>query len=124
MQIVGVDWHIYLLTKSPLALGFAGLVRVVPIILLSLGGGLVADRFNRKRVMFVSQSAMAVSAATLAYLTFSRRESLWMIYALSGLTAASTAFDNPARQAMIPRLVPGEDLSGAPSLYLSFFHIS
>ena len=124
MQIVGVDWHIYLLTKSPLALGFAGLVRVVPIILLSLGGGLVADRFNRKRVMFLSQSAMAVSALTLAYLTFIRNESLWMIYALSGVIAAATAFDNPARQAMVPRLVSSEDLPGALSLNLSFFHIA
>ena len=124
MQNVGIDWHIYLLTHSPLALGFVGLVRVLPIITLSLWGGVVADRTDRKRVMFIAQSVMAVAALLLAVATLLHRERLWLIYALTAIASGATAFDNPARQALIPRLVPSEDLPGALSLNLTFFHIA
>src|SRR3954468_18035970 len=67
MQLVAINWHVYILTKSPLALGMVGLVRVVPIIVCSLVGGVVADAVNRKRLMLVTQSAMLVSAALLAF---------------------------------------------------------
>ena len=49
MQVVAINWHVYLLTKSPLALGFVGLTRVLPIVGFSLWGGLVADRSDRRR---------------------------------------------------------------------------
>ena len=51
MQVVALNWHIYVLTGSPLALGFVGLTRVLPIIIFSLWGGIVADRLDRRRVM-------------------------------------------------------------------------
>ena len=124
MQNVGVDWHIYVLTHSPLALGFVGLVRVVPIIALSLWGGVIADRHDRKRVIFAAQSVMAAAALLLAVATFLHRETLWLIYLLTALASAATAFDNPARQALIPRLVPSRDLPGALSLNLTFFHVA
>jgi MFS family permease len=54
MQTVGINWHIYLLTRSPLALGFVGLTRVVPIVAFSLWGGVVADRYDRRRVMITT----------------------------------------------------------------------
>ena len=124
MQNVGIDWHIYLLTHSPLALGFVGLVRVVPIIALSLWGGVIADRHDRKRVMFAAQSVMAAAALLLAVATLAHRETLWLIYLLTALASAATAFDNPARQALIPRLVSSDDLPGALSLNLTFFHVA
>jgi MFS family permease len=124
MQNVGVDWHIYLLTHSPLALGFVGLVRVLPIIALSLWGGVVADRRDRKRVMFAAQSVMAAAALVLAFATIFHRETLWLIYGMTAIASAATAFDNPARQALIPRLVSAESLPGALSLNLTFFHIA
>src|ERR1700755_1335130 len=55
MQVVAINWHVYLLTKSPLALGLVGLVRGVPIIVCSLAGGVVADAFDRKKLMVVTQ---------------------------------------------------------------------
>jgi len=124
MQNVGIDWHIYLLTHSPLALGFVGLVRVLPIIAFSLWGGVIADRHDRKRVMFIAQAVMAVSAVVLAVATLLHRETVWLIYLLTAVASAATAFDNPARQALIPRLVSTEDLPGALSLNLTFFHIA
>ncbi len=124
MQVVGIDWHIYVLTKSPIALGLVGLVRVLPIIAFSLLGGVVADRHDRRRVIFAAQSVMAVSALALAAMTYFGREALWSIYALTAVTSAATAFDNPARQALVPRLVPSADLQGALSLNLTFFHVA
>jgi len=97
MQSVALHWHVYLLTHSPLALGLVGLTRVIPIIVFSLGGGIVADRADRRKVMFTTQASMALLSATLAALTFSGRETVLGLYALNALLAAASAFDNPAR---------------------------
>jgi MFS family permease len=121
MQTVGINWHIYLLTRSPLALGFVGLTRVVPIVAFSLWGGVVADRYDRRRVMMATQLAMTAVSMALAALTFAHRETLWLLYILNFLSAAAGAFDGPARQALIPRLVPPDELPGALSLNFSAF---
>ena len=121
MQSVALHWHVYLLTHSPLALGMVGLTRVIPIIVFSLWGGIVADRADRRKVMFATQASMAVLSAALAALTFAGRETVLGLYALNALLAAASAFDNPARQALIPRLVPREHLPGALSLNLTMF---
>ena len=121
MQVVAINWHIYLLTRSPLALGFVGLTRVVPIIIFSLWGGVVADRSDRRRIMIFTQLAMSAVALVLAFATWRQRETLWLLYSMNLLSAAAVAFDGPARQALIPRLVPAEDLPGALSLNLSVF---
>ena len=124
MQVVAINWHIYLLTRSPLALGFVGLTRVVPIVLFSLWAGVVADRRDRRRVMLLAQMAMTAVAAALAVATFLHRETLWLLYGLNLLASSAVAFDGPARQALIPRLVPHEDLPGALSMNLSVFQAS
>jgi MFS family permease len=122
MQVVALNWHIYLLTGSPLALGLVGLTRVVPVIVFSLWGGIVADRFDRRRVMLISQSAMAVFSTLLALLTFRGHASLGVLYALNAATGAASAFDNPARQSLVPRLIPPKDLASALALNLVMFH--
>ena len=124
MQVVAINWHIYLLTRSALALGFVGLTRVLPIIVFSLWGGIVADRRDRRRVMLVTQSAMTLVSLALALLAIRGHDAVWAIYALNALQAAASAFDNPARQALIPRLVPREDLPGALALNLTMFHVA
>jgi MFS family permease len=123
MQVAAVDWHVYLLTRSPLALGLVGLSRVIPIVSFSLLGGVVADRYDRKKVMLATQSTMIVVAGVLGLLTFTGHESLWTLYVLTGMTSAAGAFDNPARQALIPRLVPPSDLPGALAMNLTMFHV-
>jgi MFS family permease len=124
MQSVAINWHVYLLTRSALALGMVGLVRVVPIILCSLIGGVVADALDRKRLMVVTQTVMLASAGALAVVTWLGLQSVWPIYFLTAVSAAATAFDNPARQALMPMLVPAEDFSNAVSLWLIVFHLS
>ena len=100
MQFVAINWHIYLLTKSAFALGLVGLFRGVPIIVCSLAGGVVADAFDRKRTMVVTQTVMLLTAALLTTATLSGLKSVWPIYMLSALSAAAQAFDTPARQAL------------------------
>jgi MFS family permease len=124
MQWVAINWHVYLLTKSAFALGLVGLFRGVPIILCSLAGGVVADAVDRKRLMIVTQVIMLVSAALLTAGTFAGMESVWPIYILSGFASAATAFDTPARQSLMPTLVPPEDFSNAVSLGVLVFNVA
>ena len=121
MQSAAINWHVYLLTRSPLALGFVGLTKVLPIIAFSLWGGVIADRRDRRRVMLAAQLAMTATALVLATATLTRRDTLWLIYGMNLVTAAAGAFDGPARHALLPRLVPPGDLPGALSINLSAF---
>jgi MFS family permease len=122
MQTVALHWHVYVLTRSPLALGALGLTRVLPIIVFSLWGGVSADRHDRRRTMLATQATMLAGAAGLAVLTFAGHASLGVLYGANALLAAATAFDNPARQAFIARLVPVAELPAALSLNLTMFH--
>lgn len=122
MQVVALNWHVYLLTRSALALGFVGLTRVVPIVAFSLLGGVVADRRDRRRIMLGTQTAMAVVSLVLAAVALSDHGSLATLYGLNALQAAASAFDNPARQALVPRLVPKAELPAALALNLTMFH--
>jgi MFS family permease len=117
MQSLTINWHISVLTNyNPLALGLVGLSRVIPIIIFSLIGGAVADARDRRKLMILTQSAMAIFAAVLAFLTDHGLDIVWPIYVLSAMSASAWAFDNPARQALIPSLVPREHLANAMSL--------
>lgn len=124
MQFVAINWHVYLLTKSAFALGLVGLFRGVPIILCSLAGGVVADALDRKKLMIVTQTVMLVCAALLTANTLAGVESVWPIYVLSGFASAASAFDVPARQALMPTLVPAEDFPNAVSLGILVFHVA
>ena len=124
MQFVAINWHVYLLTKSPLALGLVGLFRGVPIIVCSLAGGVVADAVDRKKLMVVTQSVMLLSAGLLTAFTVAGLESVWLIYLLSALASAASAFDVPARQSLMPALVPLEVFPNAVSLGLLVFNVA
>ena len=124
MQFVAINWHVYLLTKSAFALGLVGLFRGVPIILCSLAGGVVADAIDRKRLMIVTQTIMLASAGLLTVATLAGLQSVWPIYILSGLASAASAFDVPARQALMPTLVPNEDFPNAVSLGIVVFNVA
>ena len=124
MQFVAINWHVYLLTKSPLALGLIGAFRAVPIIVCSLAGGVVADALDRKKLLVVTQLVMLSSAALLAVFTVVGLKSVWPIYVLSGLASAASAFDTPARQSLMPVLVPAEVFPNAVSLGILVFNVA
>ncbi len=118
MQIAAIFWHIRILTGNPqpLALGGIGLARILPILIFSFVGGPAADTLNRRRILFVTQTAMALMALILAILTFTGQITIWYIYLLTAVQATALAFDGPARQAMIPNIVAAKDLPSAFSM--------
>ena len=124
MQNAALLWHVSLLVspeKKGLALGLVGLARVGPIVVFSLISGVVADAWNRRRLMLFTQSAAAAVAMGLALLTFHGLTSVWPIYALAALGAAVSTFDLPARHSLVPTLVPREHLANAISLNTIMF---
>jgi MFS family permease len=124
MQTVAINWHVYDLTGSAVALGLVGLFRGVPVIVCSLMGGVVADAVNRKRLMIVTQTVMLTSAGLLTAVTLAGLRSVWPIYLLSAMASAATAFDLPARQSLMPSLVPLEDFPNAVSLTMILFNVA
>ncbi|HJQ14399.1 MAG TPA: MFS transporter, partial [Anaerolineales bacterium] len=116
MQIWALFWHIRTITDQPIALGGVGLSRILPIIIFSLVGGVIADSFDRRKVMFVTQSAAALVALALGLLTQFGQINIWLIYALTAFQAIAVAFDSPSRQALVPNLVPAKDLPNAFSM--------
>ncbi len=116
MQNVGQGWLVLQLTNSPLWLGLLGLSFAVPMSLLPLVGGAVADRVRRIRLLYVTQTGQMFLAFGLAALTASGAVRVWQILLASFLGATLLAFDNPSRQALVYDLVPQEDLLNALSL--------
>ncbi len=124
MQNAALLWHVSLLVppaQKGLALGLVGLVRFLPIVVFSLVSGVVADVWDRRRLMLFTQAAAATVALTLAILTFRGLSVVWPIYALAALGAAVGTFDLPARQALVPMLVPRAHLPNAISLNMIMF---
>jgi MFS family permease len=118
MQVAALHWHIRELSgePNPLALGGIGLARILPIAIFSLVGGAAADTFNRRKILLVTQSMLVLCALALAALTYTGQIQIWHIYALTAIQAGTIAFDLPARQAMVPNLVPADDLPSAFSM--------
>ena len=113
MQIWSVYWHLRLLTDQPIAVSGVGIARLIPILLFALIGGLFADTFNRRNVMFVTQTFMLLCAFLLGWFTLRGNMSIWTIYIISGISGIAVAFDSPSRQSLISNLVPREDLRSA-----------
>ena len=123
MQLWALLWHVRLLTDQPIALGGIGLARILPVIVFSLIGGAVADSADRRKILFVTQSVMVLEALLLAWLTFTGQVTLWQIYLLTAIQATALAFDLPARQALVPNLVPAKDLPNAFSMQSIAFQV-
>lgn len=119
MQTAAVLWHVSLLAppdSKGLALGMVGLARVTPIVAFSMLSGVLADVFDRRRLMMGTQTALCVVAVGLTWLAVTGNTRLWPIYLLSTLGGAASAFDGPPRQSLIPSLVPREHLPNAIGL--------
>lgn len=116
MQVWALYWHIRELNSNPIAVSGIGAARFIPILVFALIGGLVADRYNRRKIIFFTQSTMALTALGLWLLTVLGAIQLWHIYLLTAVQAVAISFDGPARQSLIPNLVPGKDLPSAFSM--------
>jgi MFS family permease len=124
MQEAAILWHVSLLVPPDsrgLALGLVGLARIGPILLFSLLSGVAADALDRRRLMIGTQLAAAAVATALAIFSFTGLSTVWPIYLLAAIGASASAFDTPARQALIPALVPREHLPNALGLNTIMF---
>src|SRR5439155_2979334 len=115
------SWLILQLTGSSTYLGLLGAAFGIPMILLPMVGGATADRWDRIRILQVTQTAMMLIALVLALLTWTHVVRAWHFIALTALNASFLAFDNPTRQSLIPELVPREHLLNATSLNSAAF---
>jgi len=113
MQAWAIYWHLRLLSDQPLVVSGVGLARFIPIILFALIGGLVADTFNRRKVLFLTQTTMLGTALALGLLTYFNVTTIWSIYIISAINGIAVSFDSPSRQSLISNLVPREDLQSA-----------
>lgn len=121
MHVVAVSWQVYQLTQDPLALGGIGVARIIPLLLLALGSGVLADAVDRRKLMIWSQTAMMLCATALALASSLGIVTIWWIYIITALSSAAGTLGMPARQAIIPNLVPREQLPSALSLNLISF---
>jgi MFS family permease len=116
MQTITLAIHMFALTDSTLQVGLLAFTGLVPFIVFSFVGGAVADRINRKRVILVTQSASLTATLTLVAATFGDLVSPAWLYAIAFVIGCTRAFDAPSRQALIPNLVPREELGAALTL--------
>jgi len=116
MQLVAQMWLILKLTNSGVAVGLTAGLQFAPILLLGAWGGLIADRFSKRRVLMITQPLMALPALALWALVAAGTVEPWMVYALVLVRGTVNAFDNPARQSFVIELVGAERVVNAVSL--------
>ncbi|MGZ4148739.1 MAG: MFS transporter [Actinomycetota bacterium] len=116
-----MSWLVWKLTGSGTALGVNSALAFGPVLFLGAWGGVLADRFDKRRILVATQSAFAVVSLTLAVLVFTHAIALWMIYSLSVVSGIINAIDNPARQSFYVEMVGEEVLTNAVSLNSATF---
>ncbi len=117
MQVVAQQWLVYTLSKDdPFFLGLDGFLGQIPIVLFSLLGGVMADRTDRRKMLLGSQYVQMTTALVLAALTFAHVERVWHILVLSFIVGSAQSFGGPAYSALVPSLVPKENLPNAIAL--------
>ncbi len=123
MQSVALSWLVYRLTGSPLLLGITGFASQVPSLLLAPLTGVAADRFDRRKIIMITQTLAMLQALGLALLVLYGRPQVWQIISLAAVSGLINAFDMPARQAFIVEMVERrEDLANAIALNSSMFN--
>jgi len=124
VTVVAIPFQIYQVSRSSLAVGLLGVAQVVPYIVFSLIGGAIADRYDRRKVLLVTQTLLATCSVALAVMAFRRVESLPLLYVLGALIAALSASDLPSESAIVPNLVAPRHLAPALSLNFAQFQAS
>jgi MFS family permease len=123
MQSLAQGWLVLRLThNSGSALGVVVALQFLPMLLIGAWGGVIADRYDKRKVLMITQSAMGLVAGGLAVVTIGGVVTLWMVYLASFLTGIATAFDQPSRQAFVSEMVGPEVLTNAVSLNSAMFN--
>lgn len=113
MEGVAQGWLVLEITESPLLLGVTGLAFAAPTIALTLLGGVIADRTDRRRIMIGAQALSSANFLVLATLIVFDAVALWHVMLMAVLSGCVRAFDRPSRMALLPQMVPKEDIANA-----------
>ena len=113
---VAIPYQAYTMTRSPLAVGLFGLVQLVPLLALAFLGGALADAFDRRRLVQLTELALAMLSAALLVNALLPRPQLWLLYVVAALASGLDAFQRPALDALLPRLVERDELTAAGAL--------
>lgn len=116
LQNITNTWQIFEITGSALQIGLTGVARAVPTLAFSLVGGVIADRFDRRRIIMSTQIMNGLFGLFLGIMTATGRIEVWHIYLVTFLNASLMALSNPARQAIVTGLVPRDQLLNALAL--------
>jgi MFS family permease len=116
IQNVAITWQVFQLTGDPLKLGLLGLFRFVPILFFGLYGGVIADKRDRRTILVVTHILLMATTAVLMLGTALDAVSMTLIYSVTFVASAVNAFAGPARQAIVPALVPREEIAGAATV--------
>ena len=122
MQQIAQSWLVYQMTDSPFILGAINGVSALPFLFLGPWAGVAADRFDRKKLMLISQAYILVTTLVMALLIISELVEVWHLFAFSLLSSFGWAFTQPVRQTLVPNLVPREDLVNAVALQSAGFN--
>ena len=124
MQNVGAAWLMVSLSHSPLLIALVQTASTLPVFLLGVPAGVIADRVDRRRLLLVTQSWMLAAATALGVLTLLGRTGPWTLLALTFALGLGTSMNGPAWQATVPQLVPREHLPAAVALNSVQFNVA
>jgi MFS family permease len=116
MQAVAQSWLVWTLTHSAFDLGLTAAMQFLPVLLLGTVGGVIADRFDKRKVLLVTQTAFTIQAAALWALVATGAVQLWMVWTLALVMGLINAADNPSRQSFAVEMVGPDDLANAVGL--------
>ena len=124
VTLVALPYQVYVLTRSSFQVGLIGLAELLPLIAVSLVGGSLADRMDRRRLLQISQVAQLAVSAALVVVTVTGPPPVGVLYALAGLAAAGAAIDRPTRTAMLPNMVGPERLRPALAFNYGLYQLT
>ena len=124
MQNVALGWLVLTLTNSAFWLGVVGFAGSIPFLFITLFGGVMADRVNKRRLLLVTQSVMMILAFLLAALAYFKVITVWEVTLISFLNGMALAMNQPSYQALVPQLVKRDDLTNAIALNAVQFNSS
>ncbi|MBA3799980.1 MAG: MFS transporter, partial [Geodermatophilaceae bacterium] len=122
MQRIAQDWLVLQLSGSGLALGVVTALQFAPILVLSLYGGMLADRYDKRRLMMLTQATMGLAALVLGLLVLTDSVALWHVFVIAGSLGVAAAMDMPIRQSFASEIVGTDNLSNAVSLNSAIFN--
>ena len=122
MQVAAQGWVLTTLTERADVLGWLNFTSTIPMLALTLIGGRFADRYDKRAILFAALAVQLLSAVAIGWLVYSKQIQIWHIFVAAGMVGLATAFEVPAVSALVPQLVPKEDMAGAIAIDRSNFH--